>query len=100
TFTLLAAFLALLALCPNRAHGASDFQNGSFENNGGEGSTTAAGWAFTAPDGGAAVGGGEGRTDGSFAAIFNFGDNAATGVLSQSFATVAGQTYKVRFDFG
>lgn len=46
------------------------------------------------------VSGGEGKTDGGTAAIFNYGNVVGSGVLSQTFATTIGQTYRLTFDYG
>jgi hypothetical protein len=45
-------------------------------------------------------GAGSAANNGATMIAFNAGDSRANGVLSQSFATVAGQTYMVSFDYG
>jgi hypothetical protein len=45
-------------------------------------------------------GAGTAANNGTTMVAFNAGDSRANGVLSQSFATVAGQTYMVSFDYG
>src|SRR5437868_8696613 len=42
----------------------------------------------------------EGSTSGSFSAALNIGGDSEGTVLSQTFATVSGQTYLVEFDSG
>jgi hypothetical protein len=89
------------------AHAAA-FQNGSFETNGGNGSSTAAGWTFTPWSGGpsyaVSLRNDEGITNGSMAVGFNNGVGTiglTTGSqLSQTFDTILGHQYHVTFDFG
>lgn len=45
-------------------------------------------------------GGGNMAQDGGYMAGFNSGNSGPNGILSQSFATVAGATYTVSFDYG
>ena len=78
----------------------SAFQNGSFETNGGDNTGVAAGWTFGGTANGVKIRNNEGASDGGWAAIFNGAVQAVGGVLSQTFATVAGQVYTVQFDFG
>ena len=102
TFTFSALFALGGVFITETSHGAA-FQNGSFEQNGGNGSTTATGWTFTLGAGNAffALNNFEGGTNGSFAAVFNPGGGANTGeILAQTFNTVFGTTYSVSFDFG
>lgn len=78
---------------------ASPFQNGSFEINGGSGSSTATGWTLTG--GPLNYLSSEGTTDEQWAAIFNPGSNFTAGaILAQTFDTVPGQIYGVSFDWG
>ncbi len=70
--------------------------NGSFENG-----TT--GWTVTAPNGGLPACGVldiQGATDGSFALAFGEANAASNAVLTQSFTTHAGGTYRLTFDYG
>jgi len=85
---LIAAFVLTMAL---RLPAQNLLVNGSFET----GDTT--GWNATGAIG---VGFGEGSTDGIYAAGFNGGDQPPSGVLSQSFTTVAGENYSLSFDYG
>jgi VCBS repeat-containing protein len=71
----------------------SDCQtNGSFE-------TDLAGWGATG-NVVAAAGFPYIPTQGTYLAVFNGGQTAPNGVLSQAFATTAGQTYSLKFDAG
>ena len=79
---------------------ADPFQNGSFELNGGDKSYVAAGWALSGTAKGVQIGDSEGASAGSYAALFNKAVHKIGGGLSQTFRTVAGQTYTVQFDFG
>ena len=73
--------------------------NGSFELNGGSGSPTATAWTQS---NGPLIGynSNEGVTDGAFAAQFNPGSGLNGTILSQTFATVTGQSYFLTFDWG
>ncbi len=42
----------------------------------------------------------QGSTDGIFAGLFNGADTTGDGILSQSFSTVIGDTYRLEFDYG
>ena len=42
----------------------------------------------------------QGKTDGANAIAFSFNNQPSTGVLSQSFATIANTSYRLLFDFG
>lgn len=64
--------------------------NGSFED-------SANNWN---PSGNLAVIGNQGETDGAFALAFSWGNLPSDGEIWQSFATVAGLTYRLSFDFG
>ena len=80
---------------------AAAFQNGSFETNGGDHTQAVTGWALASTNGGLGVLNGEGTTSGTFAIGFDYGEVATgTSTLSQSFTTVALQTYRVTLDFG
>jgi len=62
-----------------------------------------AGWTITGVAGLASppyFGGGSAAANGVYMAVFNQGDQLPNAVLSQTFATVAGQTYHVSFDYG
>src|SRR4029077_17786817 len=72
--------------------GPSPFTNGSFEN--GYTGWTATGTLAVAVEPMYAF------TDGVRAVAFNLSQRAPDGVLSQTFATTAGQTYLVTFDLG
>ena len=92
--TLLASFaLALAPFAP-----AAPFQNGSFELNGGNASSTATGWTQSGPA--IKFHNVSGATDGAFAALFNPGGEPNGSVLSQTFDTVTSQLYTVTFDWG
>lgn len=71
---------------------ASALVNGSFESNG-------TGWTATGNQV-IATGSPYSATHGSKLVSFNGGNNAPNGVISQSFATVAGQTLTLAFDVG
>ena len=95
----------LLALTASFAAGSAQatvaaFTNGNFESG-------ASAWTFTGNvgiatqyGGGFYWGGGSVAQDGKYAVAFNGGDTPANGVVSQNFATTAGQTYTVSFDYG
>lgn len=88
--------LAALALCLSGAANANVLVNGNFESG-------LSGWTLTGVAGLASppyFGGGSPAVDGVFMAVFNQGEQPASGVLSQSFATMAGHTYHVTFDYG
>jgi hypothetical protein len=74
------------------ASGSGAFANGSFEND-------LAGWTATG-DVRVVSGSFWVATDGIKAVAFNAGQSAPNGVLSQTFATTAGQTYTLTFDVG
>ena len=82
--------LSFLGNVCQSAQAQSLIQNGSFEN----------GLANWQASGNVQAYGGEGATNGSYSAVWNGGDSAPNGVLSQSFATTAGQTYNLQFDYG
>ena len=93
-----------IALCPS-LHAAA-FQNGSFEINGGNGSGTVTGWTLASTTG-AGAGGSllvtttEGATDGAYAVAFDANQlPTGTETFSQTFTTLALQTYRVTLDFG
>lgn len=88
--------LALFAAAPSVQ---AQLQNGSFENNGGDGSSFIPGWTFAGPGIHGATDA-RGATDGSYCVLFNYGNSTAGGTLSQTFTTVPGQIYRVSFDFG
>ncbi len=67
--------------------------NGSFE------SGTFAGWTASGNQA-IAVGNSYSTTDGADVVVFNGGQSTPNAVLSQSFATTAGQKYVLRFDMG
>ncbi len=73
------------------------FQNGSFESNGGQGTTSATAWEFA---NGGLVDNTEGTSEGAWAITFNAASTSNGGRVAQTFATVPGQAYSVRFDFG
>lgn len=90
--------LPLFAATPS-AQAQALLQNGSFENNGGDGSSFVPGWTFAGPGiHGATYA--RGATDGSYSALFNYGNSSAGGTVSQTFTTVPGRIYRVSFDFG
>lgn len=76
---------------------ANVIQNGDFENG-------LANWAYsgnvTATNTVPYFGAGSAAKDGTTMIAFNAGDTKGTGVLSQSFATIAGQNYMVSFNYG
>ena len=72
--------------------------NGNFEN--GLTGWTTTGNVNSATFNGNYFGGGSNALNGTTMAAFNAGDSAANGTLSQTFATLAGATYAVKFDFG
>jgi hypothetical protein len=98
--TLYAAVVCAVALLPAAAH-ANLIVNGDFE--GGDlGSWNASGAVVAASRGGYVA---NAFASGSFpvgnsVAAFGSGNQPATGVLSQDFATVAGGLYVLRFDYG
>lgn len=97
-FKFVAAALAFAALS---AHAnASIIQNGDFELGAGNWTISGAADVATAGHGGFYWGGGSIEQNGSYAVAFNSGDRYANGQLSQTFATVAGQAYVLRFDYG
>lgn len=71
--------------------------NGNFEN--GFTGWTATGNVALATFSGSYFGGGSNALNGTTMIAFNAGDQAANGVLSQAFATTAGTTYTVKFDY-
>ena len=71
------------------------FTNGSFESDFAGWSATGNVRALTAQDSLSFS-----ATDGQKVAVFNSGNQAPTGALSQSFATTAGKTYHLTFDVG
>jgi len=75
---------------------AAPFQNGSFEFHSLD-QQIAPGWVKT---GNVGFGPGGGATDGAAGAGWNGDNSAPNAVLGQTFDTVAGLTYLVRFDFG
>jgi hypothetical protein len=88
--------LAALALCFCGAANANALVNGNFESG-------LTGWSLTGIAGLASppyFGGGSPAANGVYMAVFNQGEQPASGVLTQSFATVAGHTYHVTFDYG
>ena len=88
--------LAALALCLCATANANVLVNGDFESG-------LTGWSLTGVAGIAGTpyfGGGSFAANGALMAVFNQGEQQASGVLSQSFATVAGHTYHVNFDYG
>jgi hypothetical protein len=95
--------VALAAAFAAPAH-ANLIVNGGFE-------TGAANpWVVTGPDNNVVIrgplggdfwfGGGSTAQNGSFAAMFNAGDRAPVGTISQTFATVPNEVYQVTFDYG
>jgi hypothetical protein len=68
------------------------FANGSFESD-------LSGWTATG-NYGVVSGSGWTATDGAKAVVFDAGQSAPNGVLSQTFATIAGQSYTLAFDVG
>lgn len=80
----------LSAAAPTHAAGTNLLSNGSFES--GFLAWTATGAVQVRTD--------ENPSDGLRAAVFNWGNVAGTGVLTQSFATQAGATYQLSFDYG
>jgi hypothetical protein len=91
----IAVFLSLLAT--GSAH-ANLITNGNFEN--GASAWTISGHVNTAAFNGNYFGGGSNAINGTTMMAFNAGDSSPNGVLSQSFATTAGSTYTVSFDYG
>ena len=88
--------LAALTLCLCGAANANVLVNGNFE-------AGLTGWNLTGVGGLASApyfGGGTPAANGVYMAVFNQGEQPASAVLSQSFATVAGHTYHVTFDYG
>ena len=88
--------LAALTLCLSATASANVLVNGNFESG-------LTGWSLTGVAGLASApyfGGGTPAANGVYMAVFNQGEQQASGVLSQSFATVAGHTYHVAFDYG
>lgn len=88
--------LAALALCLSGVANANVIVNGDFE-------AGLTGWTMTGIGGLAGApyfGGGTPAANGVYMAVFNQGEQAPNAVLSQSFATVAGHTYHVTFDYG
>lgn len=88
--------LAALALCLSGVASANVIVNGDFE-------AGLAGWNLTGVGGLASApyfGGGTPAANGTYMAVFNQGEQAPNAVLSQSFATLAGHTYHVTFDYG
>ncbi|NDY91359.1 carbohydrate binding domain-containing protein [Ideonella livida] len=83
------AALCLLATAPALA-ATNLLVNGSFESN-------FTGWTHT---GAVEIRTDENPSDGTKQAVFNWGNVAGTGVLSQTFATTAGATYSLSFDYG
>jgi len=88
--TLLATTLCTLGLF-GTAHAQNLLANGSFET----GDLT--GWGVLNP---VQARSDEGTTEGSFAAVYNFGNVFPGGYLFQDLTTIVGQDYTVSFDFG
>jgi hypothetical protein len=79
--------LALCAVAGFSAHAQNLILNGDFE-------AGAANWAVTSQDANPP------SVQLNSIADFNFGDQTANAVITQSFATVPGKQYKLRFDYG
>lgn len=90
TLLSLAFLVTSAALSPTTARAQNLLTNGSFESG-------LSGWSSS---GSVVSAGNEGTTDGTSAARFNYGNVVGDGVLSQSFATNIGQTYRLTFDYG
>ena len=73
---------------------AATIANGSFENFSG---SVPDSWVVS---GNLGISAAQGTTDGSFAVAFSIGNLPSTGVLSQTFTTIAGGSYVLSFDFG
>src|SRR5258708_3167553 len=78
---------------------AAPFQNGSFELNGGNASSTATGWTQSNGPPIRYINS-ESATEGTFAASFNPGSGLNGAVLAQTFDTVTAHTYTVTFNWG
>ena len=98
--TLASALFALAAIAGSAQ--ANVIQNGNFENGSSNwsisGAASVTGRTFGQP--GFYWGGGSLAQNGNYAVAFNGGDQFANGQLWQSFATVAGKTYTLSFDYG
>lgn len=79
---------------------ANVIKNGNFENGKSQWSLSGNVAYVGQTQGGFYWGGGSLAQNGTQAIAFNGGDRAANGMLSQTFATVIGQTYTLSFDYG
>ncbi len=84
-----AAGLLAASACLATAHAAELISNGSFENGLNGWTSSGAVQALV----------GEGASDGTVAAIFNYDNAPPSGILSQGVATIAGTRYQVSFDY-
>ena len=82
---------------PSTASSGNLLSNGDFETPPYD--TVAGGWTVSGT-GNIAEASDEGTTDGTHAAAFNIGQDSEGTIISQSFATIPGQSYKLEFDTG
>lgn len=79
---------------------ANIIKNGNFEDRGTNWSISGNAMVTGQTQSGFYWGGGSIAQNGAYAVAFNGGDRPATGMLSQTIATVAGQAYTLSFDYG
>ena len=94
--TVLGALIGAIALTADPVSAANLVTNGDFEHNGLSGWTRSG----TVDLGSTPYVGLDDASFGKRLAIFNAGDHTADGVLSQTIATILGQRYDLRFDYG
>lgn len=97
-FMKIKAIALVLSMLAASAANANVINNGNFESG-------LSGWTYTgnvntAVFSGSYFGGGSNALNGTTMIAFNAGDQAANGVLAQAFATTAGTSYTVKFDYG